>query len=272
MNGKLISLLLLGACGLAACASDDDPAPNNNVNLTGSVTDQNGGPVPDAKVAVQLGGSEYATTTNASGGYSVDFPLADLPTYFSGFAYKTGFLPKAIPLIFSGGTVFTVNSSNNVQTQTVTGNQIVFDKGVNLIHLGDDTINGLAATQFQIPPSGDTWTDTFTLTAQQKSSFNTLTISFEARAVECSSAVIRLVETTTQSGPNEQPLGATPLNKSFASLTKSFSLQSLPAGSVTLVIQSTTITSQTTPTISGGTCPVGGKDDFEFLEVVGTLS
>jgi hypothetical protein len=261
----------MGVLGMAGCSSDDSP-PNNNVSLTGLVTDQNGAPVPDAKVAVQLGGGEYATTTNASGGYSVEFPLTDLPTYFSGYAYRTGFLPKSIPLIFSGGTVFTVNSSNNVETQATTSNQIIFEKGVHLIHLGDDTIDGLATTQFQIAPIGDTWTDTFTLTAQQKSSFNTLTITFEARGVECSSAVIRLVETATQAGPLQQVLDATPLNKSFATLTNSFSLLSLPAGSVTLVIQSNTITSQTAPTISGGTCPVGGKDDFEFIEIIGTLS
>jgi hypothetical protein len=272
MNRKLISLLLVGAFSMAACSSDNDAPPNNNVNMTGSVTDQNGAAVPDAKVAVQLGGGEYATTTNASGGYSVEFPLTDLPMYFSGYAYKAGFLPKAIPLIFSGGTVFTVNSSGNVQTQATTTRQIVFEKGVNLIHLGDDTIDGLAATQFQIAPIGDTWTDTFTLTAHQKATFTTLTIAFEARGVECSSAVIRLVETATQTGSPQQTLEATPLNKSFASLAHSFSLQSLPAGSVSLVIQSNTITSQTSPTISGGTCPVGGKDDFEFLEVVGTLS
>jgi hypothetical protein len=269
---KIVALLVIGVLGVVGCSSNDDPPPNNNVSLTGSVTDQNGAPVPDAKVAVQLGGGEYATTTNASGGYSVEFPLTDLPTYFSGYAYKIGYVPKAIPLIFSSGTVFTVNSSNNVETQTTTGNQVVFEKGVNLIHLGDDTIDGLAATQFQIVPIGDTWTDTFTLTSQQKSSFSTLTITLEARGVECSSAVIRLVETATQTGPPQQKLDATPLNKSFATLTNSFSLQSIPAGSVTLIIQSNTITSQTTPTISGGTCPVGGKDDFEFIQVVGTLS
>ena len=267
------ALLLFGLWGLVACA-EDDPPPNNHVNLTGSVADLNGAPIAGAEVAVQLGDTRYATAADGAGQYALQFPLTDLPQYFVGLASAPGFLPKSFPLIFSSGTVFTVNASNEVRTAALTPQQVVFPKGLAVTHLGDDPFPSAAEAQFQTPPVGSNWTDSFTLTPQQKNTFGTVAISVTARGVECSSVTMRLTQAGTQVGPPEQELGFTPAIGSFAPITKSFSLAALPPGEITLEIRTDVVTNQTTTTVTGGAegCVVGQLDDLEFLEVLGTLS
>ncbi len=271
-RGKRL-ILLLGLFGVFGCAKDDPP-PNNNVNLTGSVTDQNRRPIAGAEVAVQLGDTRYATAADGAGQYALQFPLTDLPQYFVGLASAPGFLPKSFPLIFSSGTVFTVNASNEVRTAALTPQQVVFPKGLAVTHLGDDPFPSAAAAQFQTPPVGNSWTDSFTLTAQQQNTFSTVAISVTARGVECSSVTMRLTQAGTQSGPPAQALGMTPAIGSFAPITRSFSLGPLVPGEITLEIRTDVVTNQTTTTVTGGAegCVVGQLDDLEFLEVVGTFS
>lgn len=271
-RGKSL-ILLLGLFGVFGCAKEDPP-PNNNVNLTGSVADQSGAPIAGAEVAVTLAGTKYATASDASGQYALQFPVTDLPQYFQAIASKPGFLPKSFPLIFSDGTVFTVNSSDEVRTTAVTPQQLVFSNGIDLIHLGDDPFGSAAASQYQTAPAGDTWTDSFTLTAPQKNQFSQLAISFEARGIECSSVTIRLLQSGTQTGPSPQSLPGTPNTGTFASVSRTLSLATLQPGDVTVQIQTASFTSQNTTTVTGGRegCVVGQKDDLEFLEVVGSLS
>ncbi|MEQ1844239.1 MAG: hypothetical protein ABL983_01525 [Nitrospira sp.] len=281
MTGAVIlSSFLLHGCASESSDSTQDPVSCTNcVGVLGSLIDQNGAPIQGAKVALQLGLKEYSAGTDTQGRYSLEFPTDSLPVYLSAYAYKAGFLPKGIPLVYSGGTLFTVNGSNNVQTRAATDRDVVYLKGVALTHLGDGQFNGGVNEQLQIPAQGDVWLDSFALTAQQRAAYSTLTISMSVRGLECSSVIASIYQ-VKQSGqtvqPSPQVLGGAPASGSFGPLTKTFSLAGMEAGEVFFFIRTDPVNAQTIATVPGG-CPgrtasSGDKDDFEFIEVLGRLS
>lgn len=284
MATLIVTSAMLIPLALTGCSSDgkDGDATGacvtNCVQLNGSVTDANGAPIQNANVAVQLRSGVFEGSTNGQGQYAVDFPKDDLPLFFTAYVAKQGYIPKAIPLAFQNGTLLTINGSNNVQTRTTSIEDVVYAKGTGLTHLGDDVFGGTENSQFQLPAHSEFWVDSFNLTPQQRSAYTTLTVSIKAKGLQCSSVVTN-VYGSDASGQNVGPvpaqvLGGSPVDGSFGTVTKVFSLvPGIQPGAVYLFIRSDPGNPQTVSTAGPSTvCQNGDRDDFEFIEVVGRLS
>jgi hypothetical protein len=93
--------LLVGSQSRGQNSSDERPG-----HLHGTVTDQSGAVIPDAKLFFMAGGSTYSATTRANGGYDTMLPAGRYAVDIK----KAGFCYRRAPLLVQASTPLTINA------------------------------------------------------------------------------------------------------------------------------------------------------------------
>jgi len=232
----------------------------------GVITDPAGTPIENATVSVPLKDKVYSGNTNRNGEYTLTLPQTAMSPRFAGTLHKTGFKSETILCNFSGDDLICSGTSPKVTPTTEA--DIVFPKGLTVIHLGDDSYGGSANSQLQVPSSGLIFEDSVNLTQAQLSKYRYLTVSMYARGVqtestETSNKIALGTRSDFESGKvvNTQSFVETAADGSFTTVSYRFDLSVLSPGEITLRIYSGL--SADNPSDKG--------DDFEITNVTGKL-
>jgi len=224
----------------------------------GHISDPNCYLIAGANISVPLSDKVYSATTDDYGDYLLYIPQSvKFPNFFAGTVYKDGYLPNIIEFEYSDGKLYYYDSSPILQQSTEA--DIIFWKGLTVTHLGDDTYSGSANSQLQVPDSGLTFEESFTLSSQQISKYQYLTVSMYARGVQtgedCDNKIV--VENTKKIYP--KTFSDTAEDGSFTAVSYRFDLKSLSPGATVLKIY------------SGGCLTGSDHDDFEVTNITGKL-
>jgi hypothetical protein len=256
--GLTLSLLTM-ACG----GGSDDSLDGEPIYFTeGRVTDSASAPISGAEVSVVLDTRKFAATTDGNGIYRLKLPQNfSYPSSFVGVVKKSGYLPNLLYFGSSGGKP-TTSSSTSFTLATATDADVVFEKGLFVTHLGDDSFGGSANSQLQVPASGLAWFDKFAYTAAMKSKYRTLCLSMTARGVQSQSSNNDLISVSADGAPGTyavQTLTDTDVAGGYSGLGNCFDVSRFLDGTPVQV------------QINSGTRNGSDYDDFEFINVVGKL-
>ena len=240
-----------------------NPRLEPNWTTGGVITDPAGTPIENATVSVPLKDKVYSGNTNRTGEYTLTLPQTAMAPRFAGTLKISGFKSETLVCDFSGDDL--ICSGTSPKLMPTTEADIVFPKGLTVIHLGDDSYAGSANSQLQVRASGLIFEDSFNLTQAQLSKYRYLTVSMYARGVQISKegyhdTIALGTRSDFESGKtgNTQTFAATAEDGSFTSVSYRFDLSGLSPGEIALRIYS----SQLTPP---------DYDDFEITNITGKL-
>ena len=270
-------LTLLTACGGGGGGGNSGGGGTNAQTLTasGNVTDASTSAViPGAVVDIPLQNSTPTGGTDSAGHYSLTLPNGGLPKFIAGTVNIANYLPGIVLFEYGNGQLAPLSpGANNAALVPIrVGKDVVFLNGLSITHLGDDDFSGTENSQLQVPASDLIWKDRFRLTAEQKTNFQTLTVTLYARGIQSDAPkfycdLIGLGNNVDLNGVltdiTPQPLTPTAADGSFTKITHTFSLSGLTAD-----------TDAHLQILSGNACASGGADhdDFEFVAVTGELT
>ena len=109
-----------------------------------------------------------------------------MPKFIVGAVNKRNYLPGTVFFKYTNGQLSLYESgSNNSALIPISSTQdVVFLNGLSVAHLGDEQSGGNANSQLQAKTIGLVWNDSFHLTAAQRNTNTTLTVTLYARVVE----------------------------------------------------------------------------------------
>jgi len=240
-----------------------NPRLEPNWTTGGVITDTAGTPIENATVSVPLKDKVYSGNTNRTGEYTLTLPQTAMAPRFAGTLKISGFKSETLVCDFSGDDL--ICSGTSPKMMPTTEADIVFPKGLTVIHLGDDSYAGSANSQLQVRASGLIFEDSFNLTQAQLSKYRYLTVSMYARGVQTASThtsneIALGTRSDFESGKvaNTQSFAETAADGSFTPVSYRFDLSSLSPGEIILRINSSKHST-------------GDYDDFEVTNITGKL-
>ena len=203
-----------------------------------------------------------SATTDSNGNYTLNLPQDyAYPPHFSGLATKSGIVPKPVFFDYENGRM---SFSEKTTTRLVKESDILFPSSMKVIHLGDSKYAGASNAQFQFPnATGTYWFETATLSAEQKSKYSELCISFYAKGIDDNSPKEQSILSVSLNGQagtyNNYEVPPTARDGSYTIVNHCFSLQGFNAQDAIQAQLNSLPDSK------------NDFDDFEFIAVTGVL-
>lgn len=158
--------------------------------VSGIVLGESNRAIKNAKISIVLDNVEYSTQSKDNGTYTLKLPQGyNYPAYFSGIVQAEGYKPKTLLLSYNNDQLYIDEASNDPILKKLQEQDVIFFNGLKVIHLGDDSYNGAANSQFQVRSQGLSWTDSFIYTEAQKSKYDEICISLMGRGIQSTSSV-----------------------------------------------------------------------------------
>ena len=264
MKKAILSVILCSGLLLISGCDDED---NQNIDgkvweTKGKITDETGQALSDVEISVTLNNVRYATHSKADGSYTLKTPQSyDYPKFLAGVIYRKDFKPETILWNYANQTLIQITTTANPKLKPLKEQDVIFFKGLDIIHLGDDNFAGSANSQLQVPSQGKYWIDTFDYTAALKAKYSSICIQFNGRGIQSAGRdnTVSLSNNGQMGTYIVQDLQSTALDGSFTSLQNCFSLSSFPENSKVML----QINSQANSS--------GDYDDFEIINITGVL-
>ncbi|MEW9151223.1 carboxypeptidase-like regulatory domain-containing protein [Acinetobacter indicus] len=154
-------------------------------SVSGQVFDASGQPVAQAKIYVQLGEHNYYTHSQTDGRYTLYLPREyDYPDHIAGTVWMEGYQPEILLLSYQNQHLYIDQHSHLVQLKPLTEAHVVFQQGLHLIHLGDDSLVKNPETRIQTAPQGLVWSDGFQYTQALQKQYNQLCIQLYGKGIQ----------------------------------------------------------------------------------------
>ncbi|ENX12240.1 hypothetical protein F895_03167 [Acinetobacter sp. CIP 64.2] len=266
----LVGSLLLVGCG--GGGSNTEGRIDGAVwKTSGKIVDEKGSPIANADISVRLGKVTYATKSHDDGTYNLETPKEyNYPSTFAGIIKKDGYMPSTLLFSYSNGALAKDVNSANPKLPLIRESDVIFFQGLDIIHLGDDSFQGSSNSQLQVPSQGKVWLDTFKFTSNLKNKYDQICINMTARGINSqgnqgqpSNDNISLSEDGKVGTYIVQILKDSDISGAFTNISHCFSLSTFALNK----------NSDSTIRLQINSQPASGDyDDFEMINVVGTLS